>query len=212
MPRHVPCRLHVVMAREAHVAVILRRGPTKWYQVIKWDTNTDQFEDGAWFHGTIHENACELSPDGKWFVYSASKYDQRLIGTDYCFCWTAVSRPPWLDAFGLWPDDSGYPPEAHFIENNRLCIYQGGRLVTHPDHVPPRKLKVEQRPRPSPPKERCVDLEIENTQWAGRDQSHRIVFAREGKIFRRENWKDIQLIDLNDRKPDPRPAPPWALR
>ena len=31
------CRLFVVLARDADVGVILRRGPTRWVQMIKWD-------------------------------------------------------------------------------------------------------------------------------------------------------------------------------
>lgn len=80
-----PCRLFVVVAREAPVAVILRRGPSKWVQLIRWDMNNDRFEDGAWFHGRIYEHNCGLSPDGQLFVYHAAK--QQRLARDF---WVSI--------------------------------------------------------------------------------------------------------------------------
>ena len=60
-----PCRLFVIVARAAPRAVVFRRGPSEWYQVIAWDTARDVFSDGAWFKGRIYENRCDLSPDGR---------------------------------------------------------------------------------------------------------------------------------------------------
>lgn len=39
-----PARLFVLLAREASAGVILRRGPSKWVQLIKWNTDADTFE------------------------------------------------------------------------------------------------------------------------------------------------------------------------
>ncbi len=36
-------RLFVIMASAAPLAVILRRGPTDWYHIIRWRTATDKF-------------------------------------------------------------------------------------------------------------------------------------------------------------------------
>ncbi len=52
-PEPVPCRLLFILARDANKAVIFRRGPTKWVQIILWDTARDTFEQGQWFHGRI---------------------------------------------------------------------------------------------------------------------------------------------------------------
>lgn len=49
-----PCRLQVLLARRAPIGVIFRRGPSKWVQIIKWDTQRDVFEEGKWFHGHIY--------------------------------------------------------------------------------------------------------------------------------------------------------------
>src|SRR5437588_8857473 len=47
------CWMFVLLAREASVGVILRRGQTKWWHVTLWDTRTDKFQSGQWFHGQM---------------------------------------------------------------------------------------------------------------------------------------------------------------
>ena len=51
----IPCKLAVFVARQAPVGLILRRGPTRWFQLILWDTKKDRFQRGQWFHGFKRE-------------------------------------------------------------------------------------------------------------------------------------------------------------
>lgn len=100
------CRLFLRFAREAPVAIILRRGPTRWVQLIRWDTATDTFEEGQWFNGRIYEHYADLSPDGELLIYGARKEGaakrRRYPSGDIGECWTAISRPPYLTALALW--------------------------------------------------------------------------------------------------------------
>ncbi|MFN3651614.1 MAG: hypothetical protein ACK47B_18715 [Armatimonadota bacterium] len=70
----VPPRLHFYLARAAPVGLLLRRGPTEWVRLIGWNTEDDTFEPGAWFRGRIYAEKCDLSPDGRLFVYFAAKF------------------------------------------------------------------------------------------------------------------------------------------
>lgn len=88
-----PYRLYVILAREAPIAVIFRRGPSKRVQIVKWDTATDTFTPGQWFHGRIYERRSDLSLDGKLLVYFAMNLRTRNLHSDYSYAWTAVSRP-----------------------------------------------------------------------------------------------------------------------
>src|SRR6266496_5416829 len=97
LPHHPHARLHVLLAREAPIAVILRRGPTNWVQMIKWRTDTDTFESGQWFHGRVYVESCDLSPDGQLLVYFAGKFNQKTMQDDK-FAWTAISKPPYFTA------------------------------------------------------------------------------------------------------------------
>ena len=72
-----PARLHVIFARDAGYAIILRRGPSKSVCSIGWNLNDNTLEVGQWLHGTIDFDSCDLSPDGKHFIYSASRGQPR---------------------------------------------------------------------------------------------------------------------------------------
>ena len=104
MKSKTPARLFLMMAHNARVAVILRRGPTGWTQLIKWNLDKDYFDLGQWFKGRVYEEKCDLSPYGKSFVYFASKYGDRQTNSEISSTWTAMSRPPYFTAIGLWPN------------------------------------------------------------------------------------------------------------
>src|SRR5215207_8893741 len=94
------CHLFVILARDVNKAVIFRRGPRLWTQLILWDTNTDTFTEGQWFKGTLYLQRCALSPDGSKMIYFAAKhYKKPSISTSpYSDTWTAISRPPYFTA------------------------------------------------------------------------------------------------------------------
>jgi hypothetical protein len=82
------------MAREASMAVVIRRGPSRHTAVVGWDRSCDRFELGQWLYGRIYERRCDLSPDGKHFVYFAM--NGRWVGPAKG-AWTGllpVSRTP----------------------------------------------------------------------------------------------------------------------
>ena len=114
----VPCRLSILMAREVHAAVILRRGPSRWVELILWDTKKDLFQRGQWFHGRVYEECCDLSPDGTKFIYFASKYGRKR-DADMPDTWTAISKPPYLTALALWPSYGVYGG-GRFLDNRRF--------------------------------------------------------------------------------------------
>ena len=75
-------RLHVLLARDSSKAVIIRRGPSRKTAVIGWDRKNDTFEVGQWLNGRIYERRCDLSPDGKHFIYFAmnGRWDSEVLG------------------------------------------------------------------------------------------------------------------------------------
>lgn len=81
------------------MAVLLRRGPSKLVQCLLWNLETDEVTPGQWFKGRIYEHRCDLSPDGKLFVYFAANHKGQRWDEG---SWTAISRPPYLTALALW--------------------------------------------------------------------------------------------------------------
>ena len=129
-------RIHVILASKAPVGVVLRRGPSKWVELIHWDRVTDQFTRGAWFHGRIYERRCDLSPHGNLFVYFAQKLGDPHDAS-YTYAWTAVSKPPWLTALGLWPKGNCWDGGGLFSSDHDLWINHSiDGALAHPDHVP----------------------------------------------------------------------------
>ncbi len=97
MGNHVP-RLHVLLARAAPTAVVVRRGPSRRTALIGWDRLTDTFSVGQWLHGRIYERRSDLSPDGRHFLYFAMNghWESLTRGS-----WTAIARAPYLKAVTL---------------------------------------------------------------------------------------------------------------
>ena len=96
-----PPRLSVLLASEAPVGVVLRRGPTKFVRFIMWDRANDKFRLGQWFKGRIFPDRSDISPNGKHMIYFAMGGAAWAIpatgGT-----WTAISELPSLKAAALW--------------------------------------------------------------------------------------------------------------
>src|SRR5689334_5714692 len=67
------CRHYVVTAAQARTALVLRRGPTRWWHLLQWDLAQLTLTPGAWFHGTLYPRRCDISPDGRLFGYFAMK-------------------------------------------------------------------------------------------------------------------------------------------
>jgi hypothetical protein len=135
--------MFVLLARQARVGVILRRGPTEWWRVSQWDTMLDRFEGGQWFRGRMWPDKCDVSPNGKLFMYFAGKYGPRSIERGYTSTWIAVSRPPYLTALALWPVGDTWGGRGVFADDQTVVIATDGRAEHHhhPDH-PPGPLRV----------------------------------------------------------------------
>jgi hypothetical protein len=107
MTKAAPRRLSVLMARQANLALIIRRGPARWVELILWDTKKDQFQRGQWFHGRIHEELCDLSPDQQ----SSSISRRNTPGSE---------TRTYFIALALWPNGSAWGGGGIFLDNWRF--------------------------------------------------------------------------------------------
>jgi hypothetical protein len=136
----VPARLFMILARKSPTVVIFRRGPTQWVQLIKWNTDTDTFQLGQWFHGRIYEKRCDLSPDGSLLIYFAQKISARTLKDhEGTHSWTAISKPPYLTALALWPKGQSWDGGGLFEKNKTVLLNHESEVAKpHPNHVPVR--------------------------------------------------------------------------
>jgi hypothetical protein len=77
MPRAF-ARIHVLLAREEPLGVVIRRGPSKQVCTVQWDRRDDDFQVGQWLRGRIYERRSDLYPDGKHLIYFAMKREVEL--------------------------------------------------------------------------------------------------------------------------------------
>jgi hypothetical protein len=176
-----PCRLAVFLARKAPTAVILRRGPSDWSQLALWDREVDKFELGQWFHGRIYERRCDLSPDGRYFVYFAAKYGSGLhkdpdgIGET----WTAISRPPYFTALSLWPNIGAWYGGGIFAGDERVLL-DATCTLTPRGKGPPPNFKIGALPAETAPWQERLLRDCWQLDSRGFDpRSHWRVGARE---------------------------------
>jgi hypothetical protein len=142
--------------------LIIRRGPSRVFHLIAWDTETDRLEHGSWFRGKLYPHRCDLSFDGQWLVYFAFGPTRDL------YSWVAVSRPPWLRAEALWPKEDCWRGGGVFLGPQRLWL----------------NLAPDARPRPNERDPRDLGLQIE--QWPAAEGED------EGSFFyrlERDGWK-----------------------
>jgi hypothetical protein len=103
--------------------------------MIKWQTDADTFEQGQWFKGRVYENKCDLSPDGKLFIYFVFKGSNAQKYPDYGYAWTAISKPPYFIALALWTEYGTWGGGGRFIDNKTVRISVPHDSF-HPDHSP----------------------------------------------------------------------------
>jgi hypothetical protein len=119
------CALYAIVARDARVAVVFRRGPTRHIRMLRWDLARDVVEPGQWLYGAVETTASALSPDGELLAYCARKRGETF---------TAVSRPPYFTAlafFGLGANaHGGFFPSARELVVGRTFGRQRDEVDT----------------------------------------------------------------------------------
>ena len=107
-------RIFGIAATRAPIVAVLRRGPSDWSHLGAWDVGRGVYTPGAWLHGNLYPQRCDLSPDGRWFAYLTLKAAARWkAGPAYL----AISRLPWLTALAAWRTDGTWTRGIHFVED-----------------------------------------------------------------------------------------------
>jgi hypothetical protein len=117
-----PARLHALLARDAPVGVVIRRGPARRVALIGWERDGDRFRVGQWLAGRIYERRCDLSPDGRHLIYFAmnGRWSGRARGA-----WTAISRAPYLKALALWAKGDCWQGGGLFLSDGTYWLNGG---------------------------------------------------------------------------------------
>lgn len=96
---------------------VLRRGPSDWSHVGRWDVARGTYAPGAWIRANLYPQRCDLSPDGRWLCYFTLKGTARWdVGDTY----VAISRLPWLTALAAWSTCGTWTRGAHFVDDRSV--------------------------------------------------------------------------------------------
>ena len=117
-----PSRLHVLLARDAKVGLVVRRGPSKSVCTVLWNRERNTFKLGQWMRGRIYERRSDLSPDGKHFIYFAmnGRWESETKGA-----WTAISRVPYLKAVDLYAKGDCWHGGGLFLSDHAFWLNDG---------------------------------------------------------------------------------------
>ncbi len=140
------CSLYAIQARESPWAVIFRRGPSRFVQLIRWHTETDEFHHGQWFKGRIYEREADLSPSGDKVIYLSANYRQKH---PHYGSYIVISRPPYLTALAIFQTCGTYDG-CGFFQTEDLVRIPGGPwfLTQNPfKKEPPSNLDFSQLPK-----------------------------------------------------------------
>jgi hypothetical protein len=139
-----PARVEAIVARNAHVAVIFRRGPSRSVRMLKWNLRSDRIEGGQWIEARVHVDRSDISPSGNLVACFVASY-RKGPGT-----WTAISRPPNFTALAVWPkgDTWGggglFAAEDHFLMAHDTRVEYGvDQFKLLPDFSTPRRFRVQ---------------------------------------------------------------------
>lgn len=91
----IPPRIYCIPATAAPVVAVLRRGPSDWSHVGRWDLAQRRYEPGAWLRGRLFPRRSDLSPDGRYLCTFIHKPG---AAWEHGEAWVAVSKLPWLTA------------------------------------------------------------------------------------------------------------------
>lgn len=114
-----PARLHLLIPKNHHQGIVIRRGPSKHVCILGWDRSNDTFTVSQWLKGRIYERRSDISPDGKYWIYFAmnGKWDREAKGS-----WTAVAFVPWLKAIELYPKGDCWHGGGLFLDNKTYWL------------------------------------------------------------------------------------------
>ena len=113
-----PARIFFIVARKRNKAVVLRRGPAQWTQMICWDLENDALEYGQWLKKKVRPERCDLSPEGRCFIYLIDNFERGASRTVLCKppYWTALTA--WEHSDPLFGSGGGLWVEEHSVALN----------------------------------------------------------------------------------------------
>lgn len=114
-----PPRLKLFFAKKAPVCVIIRRGPSRYSQMVIWNTETDEITEGQWVRGKV--DFLTLNSTG---THAALGIMGGRARTPYEDQYAIFCRPPYFTALEVYVRGLCYTWTA-FLPNDQV-VRSGG--------------------------------------------------------------------------------------
>ncbi len=194
-----------MLAAEAPIGIVFRRGPTKFYRVYSWNRDKDRFRRFGVFNGRLYPERSDISPDGKHFLYFA------MAGSEWAVAgtkgtWTALSEVGKMSAQSLWGIGDTWGGGGVFLSNREYWLQEShvNELACLRDSATLRRVRMAKAPLPAHARQKnslqggwtlvrarkgyCLEseteaiLELPDWEWAGWDRK-RLVWAELGRLY-----------------------------
>lgn len=191
-------KVHVLVSEKSNIAAVLRRGPSSWYHLMKWNLETDEFIHGAWIKARIYEDKCDISHDGRYLLYSAFKGNRQH--TSYTNSYTVLSEIPSFKALALWPQGSTFLGGGRFLSETQIGIYVLPFMKPiHPSHTDTKGYTLENLEWSVEPHKN--ENLVTDADWSKKIFNNRQIVVSDYKIFIVENGVSRLFKDLTELKP-----------
>lgn len=114
-------KVYVLMTPNNSKSIILRRGPSKMFFTIGWDRDDDTFLYGQWLKGRIYPYRCDISFDGKYWLYFA----MGKRGNTY----TGLAKYPYLKALDFYGKNDAWNGGGLFYDQKTYWLNE---ISSHP--------------------------------------------------------------------------------
>ena len=201
--------LYVFPASNSPLALVIRRGPSKWWHFLLWNRDNGAIVHGSWFNGMLYPHRCDLSPRGDTMLVLAYR------GAKEPLAWTALCRPPYVRAQVFWPHKSAklgggffdrrlpiawinLYPESSIMEHRGPCALEFGYLDQEKHCFGSFHERLERdgwRPAPGSKKKADDDPHPRQTSWVKPSPSGKHELILEIEAVQHSAWDVAQFPD-----------------
>lgn len=117
-------RMYGILATKAPIALIFRRGPSRWFHLLRWRLDTGILEPGVWVAKKLFPRRCDLSADGELLLYYIAggfEGGYRVLG--------GISRTPWLRPLAKWDEHATWGRGSCFVTDGIDHVWDTPRVV-----------------------------------------------------------------------------------
>lgn len=197
-------RLTAYFAPDAPKCVVIRRGPSRYSQMIVWHTERDEFELGQWIRGSVSNltmtrdaSYAALGLMGLWPRDDSDAAEQLSV----------VCRPPFFTALEILRGGLALN-HFHITPQDELVVHGENLEILAPNPCPLKRISWAERG--DCPLDHPYTLRGEGS--SGTDQQGRAILLREGCIYALGESEPRLLLDTNPFRFEPVSPPDWATR